>query len=353
MRTWLLTGAWLLSLLSGIAAAAELPFEVAVVELRKVQRERVYDAQIEPVQETTVSAQTSGQIQAIYFDVDDYVPKDSVLLRFQDTEQRAGVAAGKATVAEAQARVKQTDQEYKRAKELFDKKLSSTAELDRATAERNSARARLEAAKAELQKAEEQLAYTVVRAPYAGIVVKRHVEVGETANVGNPLMTGLSLEQLRAVANVPQNVVGRIRALGAARIVLTTKDHESLAAAGITVSPYADATSHTFKVRVDLPPGEHGVYPGMFAKVAFVVGEATKLLVPAKAVVNRSEVTGVYLVGEDGRVVLRQVRLGRPAPGGRLVVLAGLREGDRVALDPVRAGVYLKQQGEQRAGEAS
>ncbi|NIV33975.1 MAG: efflux transporter periplasmic adaptor subunit, partial [Anaerolineae bacterium] len=117
----------------------------------------------------------------------------------------------------------------------------------------------------------------------------------------------------------------------------------------LTISPFADPVSHTFNVRVDMPEGQHGVYPGMFAKVAFVTGEVQRLLIPAEAVVHRSEVTGVYVIKEQ-QVSFRQVRVGRRFDDGQVEVLAGLDAGERVALEPIRAGVMLK---EQRAGKDS
>jgi multidrug efflux pump subunit AcrA (membrane-fusion protein) len=79
----------------------------------------------------------------------------------------------------------------------------------------------------------------------------------------------------------------------------------------------------------------------MFIKIGFVIGETQRLLVPADAVVRRSEVTAAYVV--DGtEVALRQLRLGR-LYGDRIEVLAGLEPGETIALDPVAAGVYVKE----------
>jgi hypothetical protein len=78
----------------------------------------------------------------------------------------------------------------------------------------------------------------------------------------------------------------------------------------------------------------------MFVKVAFQVGAAERLLIPAAAVVRRSEVTGVYII-VDGGIRLRQIRVGEMV-GERIEVLAGLTEGEHVALDPVQAGIYAK-----------
>jgi multidrug efflux pump subunit AcrA (membrane-fusion protein) len=81
----------------------------------------------------------------------------------------------------------------------------------------------------------------------------------------------------------------------------------------------------------------------MLVKIGFVIGEKRELIVPKEAVVYRSEGTGVYVLGSEGRLHFRQIRVGR-ALDHALVVLAGLDEGERVALDPIMAGVRLKAQ---------
>jgi RND family efflux transporter MFP subunit len=217
--------------------------------------------------------------------------------------------------------------------ELLQKKLVSQSEFDKA-------QAGVKAANAGLEQAQEQLEYTVVRAPYSGIVVKRHVEPGESVNPGKPLMTGLSLESLRAVANVPQPHIEAVRRLQRARVLLP-EDRGSVEGKKLTISPFADTASHTFKVRVDLPEGRHGVYPGMFVKAAFVTGEEQRLTVPAAAVVHRSEVTAVYVLKGDA-ISFRHIRIGRSLEGNRIQVLSGLDAGEEVALEPIRAGVVLK-----------
>ena len=318
-----------LALLAGRPAAAEQPLDTAQAAYETVPREDLFDAVIEAVNRATVSSQVSGTVVEINFDVDDYVAKGEVILRFRDKQQRAAVNAAQAQYEEAKA-------EYQRMKEIFGKGLVARSAYDKAEAA-------FESAKSALEQAREQLQHTVVRAPFSGIVVERHIEPGETANLGQPLMTGLSLEHLRAVAHVPQRHINAVRELAKARVVL---DHngEALTGEELTISPYADPKSHTFKVRVVLPEGQHGVYPGMFTKVAFVTGEERRLVIPKAAVVHRSEVAAVYVVGEDGDVRFRQVRLGRELDGGRVEVLAGLEAGESVALEPVRAGIRLKDQ---------
>jgi RND family efflux transporter MFP subunit len=336
--------AWLVGaglLLLGPATAqtvADLPFGMAVVESAQAPMERVYDGRVEAVYKATMSAQTSGRIADVFFDVDDYVESGEAIVRFTDTEQQSALRGAEAALAEALALQTQTEEEYRRVAGLLESGTTSKREYDRALAGRDAAAARVTAARSSVDTAKQQLEYTLVRAPYAGIVTERHVEVGEAVTVGQPLMSGLSLESLRVVVNLPQQVAAKVREFGSA-VILT--DEGRVAATKLTIFPFADSASNTFTVRVDLPPGRFALYPGMFVKAAFIVGDADRLLVPANALVRRSEVSGVYVVTSDLRVRFRQVRVGNNF-GEKIEVLAGLEEGESIALDPVRAGIYLK-----------
>jgi len=323
----------------------------AAAERRTVPREYRLDGVVEAVNRTTVAAQTQGQVQEIFYDVDDVVQKDAVIARIKDTEHRTRVAQAAADGKSAAAQLQQARDEHTRVAGLYQKKNVSDSAMDKATADLASARAALEAANARLEQAEEQLKYTEVRAPYSGIVTHRHMEVGEIASPGSPVMTGISTDELRVIVDVPQSVIPAVRAGGAARVYLP--DGQLIETRAITIFPFADLESNTFKVRIELPRETPALFPGMMVKTGFVVGERAELTVPKAAVVHRSEVTGVYVYMADDHVHFRQVRLGRTLDDA-YVVLSGLGEGELVALDPIAAGVVLKSQGAQRhAGDGS
>jgi RND family efflux transporter MFP subunit len=320
------------------ASRAAVPFATAPVAYEQAPRERVWDGTVEAVNQATVSAQTSGRVAEILYDVDDFVEAGATIMRFTDTEQRAALNTARAMLKEAEARFKQTESEYQRVAAMFENGTVAKARYDQARANDDAARARLESARAGVANAEEQLGYTVIRAPYAGIVSERHVEVGEMVRPGQPLMSGLSLEQLRVAVDVPQTMIDPIRRIGRA----TVYADPPVAAESLTFFPIADPATNTFTVRVNLPAGSASLYPGTFVKVGFVIGETQRLLVPVVAVVHRSELTAVYVVADDV-VTLRQVRTGRQH-GERIEVLAGLGADEVIATDPVSAGIYLKEQ---------
>jgi RND family efflux transporter MFP subunit len=325
-------------LLFAAAQAEDLPFETATVELDETPRERMLDGTVEAVNQATMSAQTAGRVAEVFFDVDDYVQPGMPIVRFTDVEQQSALRQAQAALAEARARQNQADGEFRRVSGLFEAESASKREYDQALAARDAAKARVEAAGSSVDAAEQQLEYTLVRAPYAGIVTERHVETGEAVGVGQPLISGLSLEVLRVIVDLPQQVAAKVREYRKA-YVLT--DEGRIEATEVTIFPYAHSASKTFRVRLELPEGQFSLYPGMFVKVAFVTGESRRLLVPTTALLRRSEVTGVYVVDDEQQVRLRQVRVGGTFDH-RTEILAGLEEGERVAVDPVAAGIYLK-----------
>ncbi len=333
------------ALLAGGIAAAGLPFPAAEARYEAAPRERVFDGTVEAVNRATVSAQTSGRVAGILYDVNDFVEAGAVIMRFTDVEQQAALRQARAALEEAEARFSEAEQEYERVAAMFRNETVSRARFEQAQANRDATAARLEAARSAVATAEEQLAYTEVRAPYAGIVSERHVEVGELVRPGQALMSGLSLQSLRVNVDVPQSMFRPVREIGRAFVYA---GDERIAAGDLTFSPVADPVTNTFRVRVNLSAGSAELFPGMFVKVSFVVGETRRLLVPAAAVVRRSELSAVYVV-EGERVMLRQVRLGRRY-GNDFEVLAGLEAGERVAIDPVQAGIYLKEGGTAEGG---
>jgi multidrug efflux pump subunit AcrA (membrane-fusion protein) len=141
--------------------------------------------------------------------------------------------------------------------------------------------------------------------------------------------------------DIPQSRVRAVHASGKARVLLP--EAGPVEATEVTVFPYADAATNTFRARLQLPEGTEGLFPGMFVKTEFALDGERQLLIPAPAVAYRSEVTAVYVVKDDGSLGFRHVRLGRRSAEGMIAVLAGLEEGERVALDPIAAGALLRE----------
>jgi RND family efflux transporter MFP subunit len=164
------------------------------------------------------------------------------------------------------------------------------------------------------------------------------VELGEMVMPGKPLMTGFDPSEMRVVVSVPQYKMGNIGAHPEAMVEVPSLNRW-IKADSSKVQPVADARTHSTQVRVYLPANEAGLYPGMFVRAHFVVGKVKKLVIPESAVLRRSEVVAAYVVDDKGVASLRQIRVGETAAEGLIEVLSGLKAGEKVALNPVKAGM--------------
>lgn len=323
-------------------AVAE-PLATVPVQYREVAQTYTAEGVVEAVRQSTVSAQISGRVKQVLFDVGDKVKKGQVLVRIDEREAAQAVAGSQAQVMQAQAAMQNAKTNYERAKQLYAQKFISQAGLDKALAEYKIALAQAAASEAGAGQSELVKGYTAVVAPYGGVVAARHVEVGEMVSPGKPLMTGFDPSEMRVVVSIPQYKLADLGAHPEATVEMPALK-QWVKASSITVQPIADARTHTTQVRVYLPANEPGVYPGMFVRAHFTVGKADKLLVPNSAVVKRSEVVGVYVVGDKGAISLRQVRLGEENGQGEVEVLSGLNPGEKVARDAIKAGMALTRQ---------
>lgn len=329
-------GVLLLISVTTLQAAEQLA--VARVEYREVMQTYSVDGIVEATRQSTVSAQISGRVKEILFDVGDRVVKGQVILRIDQREAAQAVAGSQAQVLQAQANLQNAQATLERNQQLFAQKFISRAALDKAQADYQVASAQAAASKAGAGQADLTQGYTTVTAPYSGLVAARLVELGEMVMPGKPLMTGFDPAALRVVVDVPQYKLAEIGAHPQANVELPSLNR-MIKAASTSVQPLADARTHSTQVRISLPANQAGVYPGMFVRAHFLVGKLKKLVIPNSAVLRRSEVVAVYVVDEKGSVTLRQVRVGDAEIEGVVEVLAGLNQGERIALDPVKAGM--------------
>lgn len=318
------------------AASSSSALATTTVELRSVAQTYPAEAVVEAVKQATLAAQVTGRILEVRVDAGDRVKAGQVLVRIDAREAAEGLAAARAQLDNAKANLE-------RVKNLVAQKFVSQAALDKAEADYKTAAANAAQAGA-------TSGHAVIVAPFAGVVAQRLAEAGEMANPGRPLMTLFEPQDMRVVASIPQYQLATVRQAAQGKIEFPGSG-QWLDASRIEVLPTVDASSHTVRVRLYLPMsatdgavagGSVPIVPGLFARAHFVTGSAQKLLVPASAVVRRGELTAIYVVTAQGQPRLRQVRLGEVQAGGEIEVLAGLAAGEKIALDPLKAGFQAR-----------
>jgi RND family efflux transporter MFP subunit len=332
-----LFSAFLLSLASVIAYAGE-PLATVPVQFREVAQTYSAEGVVEATRQATVSAQISGRVKEINFDIGDRVKKGQIILRIDEREADQAMAGSAAQARQAEAALQNAKANYERSVQLFEQKFISQAALDKSQSDYKIAQAQAAASEAGAKQSELTQAYTSVVAPYGGVVSARMVEMGEMVSVGKPLMTGFDPSQMRVLVSVPQYKLADIGVHPKVKIEIPSLSRW-INASSVVVQPAADVRTHSTQVKISLPENETGIYPGMFVRAHFTVGKATKLLIPASAVMRRSEVVAVYVVDEKGGLILRQVRVSEVTGENEVEVLSGLTQGERVAVDAVKAGM--------------
>lgn len=335
---------------AGIAGSprAETPIATAVVQLRRVTEQYSADAVIEAVHAATVSAQINGTLVQWYVDAGDRVKRGQLLARLDPRDTDALLLAGQANVAQAEAALEQARLNHERTVRLVEQKFISQSALDKAAADYKAALAALEVARAGRTQATTARSFAELRAPIDGVISRRLLEVGELAAPGKPAVELFDPASLRAAGSVPQSVLARLGALHARErggeragervTVLLPTLNASIESTALTVLPAADPRRLSTEVRAELPARlPAGAVPGTVAKILIPTGAADKLLMPADALVRRGEFAGAYVIDAQGRSSLRQLRVGETIDGRAIEVLAGLSEGERVALNPLIA----------------
>lgn len=317
--------------------------ETLVVTRGRFEASQSWDGVLQAVREATLAAQAQGRIVALHVQAGERVREGQVLAEIDAREAALAVSRDQAQLGESQATLAEARAAHARSRELYEKGFISQAALDQAAAALKVAEARQRQAQAGAGLSSVASDHTLVRAPWAGVVTAVPVQVGDLASPGRALFELYAPERLRAVAYLPNSRVAETLVAPRARVELMVDGRAmSVDSARVVAIPSADPGSGTTEVRVDLPePAAAGAadwVPGRHVRVSFESASArAALTVPASSLLVRGELVGVYVAAEGG-FLLRAVRPGQRV-GDRVEILSGLREGERIAVDAVRAGL--------------
>jgi RND family efflux transporter MFP subunit len=339
---------------AGMAAAAESTPAVAGPQVpvmalgaQAVGAGLTLDGNLQAVRQSVLSAQASGRIATLSVKAGDRVKAGHVLAVIDDRATQAGVAQAQAGLAQADANLTNAKAAYERARDLRAQGFLAQAAVDSALAQYKAAQAGTASARAGQTQASVAQGFTRLTAPWDGWVLATHVEAGALAMPGAPVLTVYAPQPIRAVVHVPASM--QALALSAQKIEVQLPGTDKwVTPASRSSVPAADPVSQTVEWRLNLSEADGAnLVPGRQTRVRFLGGSAQadsqRLVVPATALLRRGELTGVYVVTNKGEgqpegFALRAVRTGA-THGEGVEVLAGLKAGDRVALDPVRAGL--------------
>lgn len=314
--------------------------------------ERQWEGVIQAVRQSTVAAQVPGNVTALLVKAGDTVKAGQVLARIDARNTAAGLLRSQADVAQAEAQFNQARMQWERSQQLKAQGFISDAALDSARAQWQAAQAGVASARAGRSQAALAQGFTTVVAPFDGRVLSTHIEMGDLATPGRPMLTLYAPRPLRAVVQVPASQADAVRTAQRVEVEVPAAGGQSawLKPTQVVALPGTDPVSQTVEWRLDLP--DVATLPGQTVRVRFAdlqaptaaasriaTSTATPLTVPAQAVLRRGELTAVYVVRGD-RFMLQAVRTGTPASStGPVTLLSGVRPGDVIAADALKAGL--------------
>lgn len=289
--------------------------------------------QVESAQSAGISTRVMGYITGILVKEGELVKQGQLLVTISDADIKAKLAQADAMLAAARANVNNAEKDYQRFTNLYKQQSASAKELDNVTLQYEAAKAGLQSATQMKAEANAMLAYTNIRAPFSGVVVKKLAEQGSMANPGMPILVLEQNNSLRVNASVPETDIRRIKLNAAA--------HTSIRAANTTypgtvveISPSSIATGGQYLVKISLPrEADSELRSGMYAQVQIAAepSAATRheaVMIPVTALHHVGQLNALYLLSDSSTALLRYVRLGKTY-GSQVEVLSGLNTDER------------------------
>ncbi len=328
---------------AGSAMAQAIAVPTVALQAKAVGATTELEGVVQAVRQSTLAAQTSGRIATLLVKAGDTVKAGQLIATIDNQESAAGVQKSQAYINQADAELRNARMNLERTQDLQNKGYISKAALDTADAQFKGATAVREQATAAARQSGVALGFSRVSAPYDGFVLQVHAEAGDLALPGKPLLTLYAPQPLRVAVQVPAS---KANTVGTALQTRFAVDSAPGAAQWMTpilrsAVPAADPVSQTTEWRLGLSAQDSAkLVPGQQVRVQFAHAQANpvpRLLVPEAAVLHRGELTAVYVVVNKS-FALRAVRLGTAFGADGIEVQAGVKAGDVVALDPIRAG---------------
>lgn len=298
-----------------VTALSPVSVTTATAALVEHQALEVLPGTVRAATAVTLMARVPGVVGRITAIPGTAVAAGTVLVELDALEIAAKRDQAAALAAQAAA-------DFARAKQLLEQHALTTAEFD-------AAKARASASAAGAAEAEIMVGYTRITAPFAGVVVRKHVAVGDLLAPGRPVIELEDPASLRLEVEIPESL--------AAPVVVGTTLHAQVDAARfdqpaavVEVTPAADPVSRTVLAKLALPGDAKGLRSGQFGRVTIPITKGTMLTIPTAAILQRGQLDAVFVV-QDGKALLRLVRLGGVA-GERTAIRAGLEVGDTVVI---------------------
>ena len=323
-------------------AKAPRPIRAVVVKAERLGESIVQTGEIRPRYETPLGFRTAGELRS-RLDVGRAVATGDIVATIDAIPARNDVLSSTAEVEVAEAALALAEQTAQRVQDLFSRAVASRVQVQDAEANLRTTRARLDVARANLAKANETLRYAELRAPHAGTIASTAANMGQTVAAGQTVLILVSTNEREAVFDVPERLISG-NDVGDPIVEVSLISNPSMTARGKVreIAPASDATTRTFRVRIALDAGSQAMPLGAAVVGRIVLDESTLHALPATALTRSGEKPAVLVFDQSANILRAQAVTVARYDGERILISAGLRDGDVVAV----AGVSKLRDGE-------
>ena len=288
--------------------------------------------QLSSTQTAAISTRMMGYITAVHVKVGDKIARGRLLVSIASQDIAAKRAQADAGVTQAQAAVENARKDYERYKALYNQQSASQKELDNVTLQYHSAQAQLTAAKELRKESDANMAYANLTAPFTGTITQKMADVGSMANPGMPILMLEQTGSYQVSAYATESQIALLH-IGMPLTVTISSANKVLTAAISEISQSAENTGGQYLIKANIPLNQTGgLYSGTFVNISIPVNKSAdadddQIWVPLSAIVHQDELDGIYTVSNQGKALLRWLRLGK-TQAGRVEVLSGLSQND-------------------------
>jgi membrane fusion protein (multidrug efflux system) len=302
----------------------------AVVESVDLKEEIRASGDLNARLHTTIAAEIEGRITEISVDEGGSVSAGAVVIEIDPERRRLELAAGRAQLAQAQANFENARRQTERIRKLRSQNVASDQQLEAVETELTLARSRVEAQRAALGVTERALADASVTAPFAGMIARRSVQLGEFVQPGKPLVELVALDPLEVVFSLTELDTERVRPSQQIDVSVGAFPDRVFHGVVTFISPTVDPATRTLRIKAEIDNDEGHLRPGLFARVSLGVSPRSGVvMVPEEALIQRSQGAMLFKIDAENRVKRVTVTTG-VHDSGRVEVRGDVRPGERV-----------------------
>ena len=293
-------------------------------------------ADVQPFVEASIHARASGYLKNWFVDIGDLVTNGQVLAEIDTPELDEQLAQAQAQLDQSKASLDLAKVTADRWTELLKTASVSEQETAEKTADYSVQKANVEAAQANLERLNDLKRFDEVTAPFAGTITARNTDIGQliAAGAGPELFRLAQTNPLRVYVQVPQTLIHAIVPGQTAQVTFQELPGKIFTAKVTRSAGAVDLATRTLQVELQVPNPTGEIFAGSYAQVSFNQSAAPNVLtISDNALIFRAQGMQLALVGDDGKVQLRSIKLGRDF-GNTVEVTAGLNPGDRVINNP-------------------